>query len=284
MRDHRELLRGRRVLITGAARGIGAALAERLAERGARVGLIGLEPELLAGVAEATGGVWRECDVAQREQVDRAVSEVAEELGGLDIVVANAGIAGQLPILGGDPRVMEQTVAVNLLGSYYTMRAAGPHIAHPGGYALVVSSAAAVVQLPLLAAYSASKSGVEALGNTLRSELRPSGAKAGVAYFAELATDMTERGFSTEAAAVLGAEGSFSGVSPLAPAIDRIERGIARRSRVIVAPWWVAGILPIRMLAQPVVDRFAQRGLDEALRIARDERVDLTTPQPGQGS
>ncbi len=284
MRHHPELLRGRRVLITGAARGIGAALAERLASRGAQVALIGLEPELLEQVATTTGGIWRECDVARREQVDAAVGDVVEELGGLDIVVANAGIAGQLPIIGGDPRVMEQTVAVNLLGSYYTMRAAGPHIAHPGGYALVVSSAAAAVQLPLLGAYSASKSGVEALGNTLRSELRPSGARAGVAYFAELATDMTERGFSTEAAAVLGAEGSFSGVSPLEPAIDRIERGIARRARTIVAPWWVGGVLPIRMLAQPVVDRFAQRGLAEALRIARDERVDLTTPQPGPRS
>ena len=272
---------GRRVLITGAARGIGAALAQRLADRGARVAVIGLEPELLAQVARKAGNApWRECNVADNSQVEKAVDEIVAELGGLDIVIANAGIAAQLPLLGGDPKIMERTVAVNLLGSYYTMRAAGPHIAHPGGYALVVSSAAAVVQLPMMGAYSASKAGVEALGNTLRSELRHTGARVGVAYFAELDTDMTSRGFSTQAAESMNAAGSFTGLSKLGPAINRIERGLARRSRRIVAPYWVAGLLPVRMIAQPVIDWRAQRGLTEALRIARDERVELTTPQP----
>lgn len=272
---------GRRVLITGAARGIGAALAQRLAAHGARVAVIGLEPELLEAVAAKAGDApWRECNVADNAQVEKAVAEIVEELGGLDIVIANAGIAAQLPLLGGDPTIMERSIAVNLLGAYYTMRAAGPHIAHPGGYALVVSSAAAAVQLPLMGAYSVSKAGVEALGNTLRSELRPTGARVGVAYFAELDTDMTSRGFSTEAAAALNAAGSFTGVSKLDPAIDRIERGLARRSRNIFAPYWVRGLLPVRMIAQHVVDWKAQKGLSDALRIARQETVELTTPQP----
>lgn len=272
---------GRRVLITGAARGIGAALAERLASRGARVGLLGLEAALLEDVAARAGGApFRECNVADNAQVERGVTELVGELGGLDIVIANAGIAAQLPIVGGDPRIMERTVAVNLLGSYYTLRAAGPHVAHARGYALAVSSAAAAVHLPLMGAYSASKAAVEALGNTLRAELRPSGARVGVAYFAELATEMTSRGFSTKAAAALNAEGSFTGASPLAPAIDRIERGIAKRARRIVAPWWVGGLLPVRMLLQPVLDWRVQRGLDRALEIARSEDAEFTTPQP----
>lgn len=274
-------LAGRRVLITGAARGIGAALAQRLAERGARVAVIGLEPELLAQVAARAGNApWRECDVADNDQVETAVAEIVAELGGLDIVIANAGIAAQLPLLGGDPKIMERTVAVNLLGAYYTMRAAGPHIAHPGGYALVVSSAAALVQLPMMGAYSVSKAGVEALGNTLRAELRPTGARVGVAYFAELDTDMTSRGFSTQAAASMNAAGSFTGVSKLGPAIDRIERGLARRSRNIFAPFWVRGLPPVRIIAQHVIEWRSQKGLVEALRIAREERVELTTPQP----
>ncbi len=278
--DH---LDGKRVLITGAARGIGAALAKRLHERGARVALIGLEAELLREVAARCGDApWAECNIALRRRVEEAVEAMVERLGGLDVVVANAGVAAQLPLLGGDPSVMERTMDVNVLGTYYTLRAAGPHIAHPGGYALVVASLAAAVHAPLLGAYSASKAAVEALGNTLRVELRESGAKVGVAYFAELDTDMTSRGFGTEAAAKLVKGGPFGRVTPLLVGIDAVERGIARRSRRVVAPSWVGVLLPIRMLVQRGVDVGAQRGLREALRIARNEQAPLTTPQPDQ--
>lgn len=166
-------LPGRRVLITGAARGIGAAVAERLHGRGARVALTGLEPERLAEVAARCGDApWRACDVADRAAVDGAVEALVGELGGLDVVLANAGVAAQLPILGGDPAVFERTIQVNLAGVYYTLRAAGPHIAHRSGYALAIASLAAAVHAPLLGAYSASKAAVEALGLVLARELR----------------------------------------------------------------------------------------------------------------
>jgi NAD(P)-dependent dehydrogenase (short-subunit alcohol dehydrogenase family) len=278
-------LAGRRVLITGAARGIGAALAARLHGRGARVALAGLEPGLLAGVAGECGPApWWTCDVTDRARVEEVVDLAVRELGGLDVVVANAGVAAQMPVIGGDPSVLEQSLRVNVLGVYNTLRAAGPHISHERGYALAVASLAAAVHAPLLGAYSASKAAVEALGNTLRAELRPYGAKAGVAYFAELDTDMTRRGFSTEAASALTNSGRasslISAVTPLKVGIDALERGIARRSKRVVAPWWVGGVLPVRMLAQPVVDGAVQRGLREILEIARKERVELTTPQP----
>jgi hypothetical protein len=103
-----------------------------------------------------------------------------------------------------------------------------------------------------------------------------------VGYFAEIDTDMTRRGFGTEAAATLSAAGSpLTRIVPLATAIDAIERGIARRSRRVVAPGWVAGVLPARMLAQRVVDRATRRGLKAALEIARREEAPLTTPQEG---
>jgi NAD(P)-dependent dehydrogenase (short-subunit alcohol dehydrogenase family) len=275
-------LAGRRVLITGGARGIGAALAERLTARGARVAVCGLEPDGLAAVAGACGDApWRECDVAERDQVDAVVSELVAELGGLDVVVANAGVAAQMPVVGGNPEVMERTLRVNLIGAYNTLRAAGPHISHPDGYALAVASVAAAIHLPLLGAYSASKAAVEALANTLRIELRPSGARVGVAYFAELDTEMTSRGFATDAAKKMQAGGGLGRVTPLAVGIDGLERGIERRSRRIVAPRWATPLLPLRMAVQPVVDRFAQRRLAEALAIAREEDPPLTTPQPG---
>jgi NAD(P)-dependent dehydrogenase (short-subunit alcohol dehydrogenase family) len=132
----------------------------------------------------------------------------------------------------------------------------------------------------MLGAYSASKAAVEALGDTLRCELRSTGAKVGVAYFAELDTDMTRRGFGTEAASKLAAL-KLSRVAPLEVGIDALERGIARRSRRVVAPRWAAPLLPLRMAVQPFVDIGAQRNLAASLEIARGENAPLTTPQPG---
>ncbi|MCP2294824.1 Short-chain dehydrogenase [Nocardia amikacinitolerans] len=272
---------GRKVLITGAARGIGAALARQLHAHGAAVALLGLEPDLLAEVARECGDApWRYCDIGDPAQVERVVKTLVSELGGLDVVVANAGVAKQLALIGGDPSVMEETLAVNVLGVYYTLRAAGPHICHPRGYALIVSSLAGVVNLPLAGAYSASKAGVEALGHTLRNEIRHTGAKVGVAYFAELDTDMTTRGFGTAAARAILGRATVSGVAPLGPAIDATERAIARRRRQVVSPWWVAVALPFRPLAQRLVDATLRRGVAEALEIARAEDAPLTTDQP----
>jgi NAD(P)-dependent dehydrogenase (short-subunit alcohol dehydrogenase family) len=268
------------VLITGAARGIGAALAERLHQRGAQVALAGLEPELLAEVAGALDAPWWTCDVTDRPQVEEVVDAAADRLGGLDVVVANAGVAAQVPLVGGDPEIFERIQRVNVLGTYFTFRAAGPHISHRHGYALAVSSLGGAVHVPLLGAYSASKAGVEALGNTMRVELAPTGAKAGVAYFAELDTDMTSRGFDTQAARRFLGERSITKVSPLRLGIDALERGIARRSRYVVAPAWAGPILPIRMLAQPVVELAVRRRVAPALAVARQESVELTTPQP----
>jgi len=276
-------LAGRRILITGAARGIGALTARRLHERGARVALLGLEPELLERTAAACGGAtWFECDVADREQVDAAVADAVERLGGLDVAIANAGIGAQMTLIDGDADVWDKTLAVNLAGTYNLVRAAGPHVAHPRGYFLVTASLAAAVHLPLMSAYCASKAAVESLGDSLRIELRPTGAKVGVAYYAELDTEMTSRGFATEAAArmPLGGHGRLP-VAPVGSAIDALERGIARRSRRIVSPRWVAGVLPFRAIAQRVVETQARRGLAKTMEIARSEHPPLTTPQPG---
>jgi NAD(P)-dependent dehydrogenase (short-subunit alcohol dehydrogenase family) len=274
-------LEGRRVLITGAARGIGAGTARRLHARGARVALAGLEPELLEGVAAECGSApWFECDVADRAQVERAVEGAAEGLGGLDVVIANAGVATALPLIGGDPAVFERIIAVNLLGVYYTLRAAGPHIAHPRGYALAIASLAAAMHVPTLGPYSASKAGVEALGNTLRVELRPSAARVGVAYFGVIDTEMVSRSMQTRTAQQIQSRGrALTKPVPLARAIDAIERGVERRSRRVTAPGGVAALLWLRMLIQPIAD-VGGRGFEQTLAVAREERPPLTTPQP----
>ncbi len=279
-------LEGRRVLITGAARGIGAETARRLHGRGARLALAGLEPELLEQVAAECGDApWFQCDVTDRAAVGTAVEGAVERLGGLDVVMANAGVAAAVPIVGGDPALFERTIAVNLLGVYNTLRAAGPHISHPNGYALPIASLAAALHAPMMGAYNASKAAVEALGNTLRIELHSSGARVGVGYFGFIDTDMVKRGFDNRAGRsqlARRARGRTTppGTVPLSVAIDAIERGIERRARRVTAPRPVGAILPLRMLLQPVADIVMRRGLDEALALAREEHAPLTTAQP----
>ena len=283
MSRDRATLAGRRVLITGAARGIGALLARRLHERGARVALLGLEREQLAAVAARCGDApWLECDVRDRDRVEAAVTEAVAALGGLDVAVANAGVAAQMPLIGGDPAIFDTTLDVNVTGTYNLIRAAGPHVSHPGGYLLLTASLAATVHLPLMSAYCASKAAVHALGNALRHELRHTGARVGIAYYAELDTDMTSRGFATQAAArmPLGGHGHLP-VAPVEPAIDALERGIARRSRRIVSPAWVGVALPLSGVIQRAVALQTRHRLAKALDIARTETPDLTTPQPG---
>jgi NAD(P)-dependent dehydrogenase (short-subunit alcohol dehydrogenase family) len=274
-------LERRRVLITGAARGIGALTARRLHDRGARVALLGLEPELLEQVAAACGDApWFECDVTDRGHVESAVAESVGRLGGLDVAIANAGIGAQMTLIDGDPEIWDTTLAVNLAGTFNLVHAAGPHVAHPGGYFLLTASLAAAVHLPLMSAYCASKAAVESLGDSLRIELRPTGGRVGVAYYAELDTDMTSRGFATKAAArtPLGGHGHLP-VWPVEPAIDALERGIARRARRIVSPRWVALALPLRGIVQRAAELQVRRGLAKTLEIARGEEVTLTTPQ-----
>jgi NAD(P)-dependent dehydrogenase (short-subunit alcohol dehydrogenase family) len=275
-------LAGRRILITGAARGIGAATAKRLHARGAQLVLAGIEPDVLARTAADCGDALAVvCDVRDREQVEAAVEAAVEHLDGLDVVVANAGVAAQLPLVGGDPEVFERTIEVNLLGVYYTLRAAGAHVAHENGYALAISSLAAALHPPLLGAYCASKAGVEALAESLRIELYPSGARVGVAYFAELDTDMVRRGFGTAAAQKMS-EIRRPGrrVAPLDAGVDAIERGIARRSRRVVAPWWVGAALPMRMLVQRGIEAATRSSIQSVLEIALGEHAPLSTPQP----
>ncbi len=165
-------MNGRRVIITGAARGIGSLLARRLHERGARVTLVGLEPDLLAEVAAGCGDApWFECDVADRDQVDTAVAEAVERLGGLDVLVNNAGLA-----LGRDP-FDESTeedeaivIATNVAGLMRMTRLCLPHI-RDGGHIVNMGSIAGRQAYPNGSSYVASKFAVRGYTYALREDL-----------------------------------------------------------------------------------------------------------------
>jgi NAD(P)-dependent dehydrogenase (short-subunit alcohol dehydrogenase family) len=261
------------VLITGGASGIGAALARALTARGARVGLLDVSADALAGVAESVpGAVTAVADVRDREALTAAVDELAGRLGGLDVAVANAGIATAGPLRLVAHETVEDTLAVNLMGVWYTARAAIPHLMERRGYLLLVSSAAALVSAPGLGAYSASKAGVDSLGRGLRAELAPHGVAVGVAYYLFLNTPMVTGGEDMAAfrASKATTPGPLSKTHPLEPAIEATVSGIERRARVIAYPRHVRALralhglldnrlsdLAMRRIVRPMEDEFA---------------------------
>lgn len=260
-----------RVLITGAARGIGAALAEKLAQRGDRLALVGLEPEKLAAVAERCGdGTFvAECDVSKPEQVSAAVDAAAEALGGLDVVVANAGIATGGPLELQDMRAWERVIEINLLGVMYTDRAALPHLRKSRGYLLNIASTAAVLRAPGMSAYCAAKAGVEALSDCLRIETQALGVQVGVAYFLFLDTDMVrdaEREMPMLEQAKSEGPKFLGRTYPLGPAIDEVVAAITERRRRVSYPRWFLKALAARQLfASALSERATGRRAPEAL-------------------
>ena len=138
-------LRGKTVFITGAARGIGAETARRVAAAGANVALAGLEPEELQRVAAQCGpnAAAFECDVTDWQALERAVEGAVERFGGIDIVMANAGIAPVGMVRSVDPRAFERTLEINLMGVWRTVRTCLPQVIERQGYVLVVASLAA---------------------------------------------------------------------------------------------------------------------------------------------
>jgi NAD(P)-dependent dehydrogenase (short-subunit alcohol dehydrogenase family) len=276
------VLRGQRVLITGAARGIGAALAEKLASHGGRLAIVGLEPEAMAAVAERCGGntFVAEADVSSNEQVTRAVDAAADALGGLDVVVANAGIAAGGPLRSQDLRSWERVIEINLLGVMYTDRAAIPHLERSRGYLLNIASTAAALRAPGMTAYCAAKAGVEAVSDCLRIEMQPVGVQIGVAYFLFLDTDMVRDG-EREMPLLQRAKAEMprflSRTYPLAPAIDEVVAAIAERRRRVAYPRWFLKALAVRqLLASPLAERRTEKNVAEAIR-----EYDLTVAERG---
>lgn len=263
------------VLITGPARGIGAEAARQLAARGARLSLVGLEPEELEQRAAELAGetAWFEADVTDRGALDAAVEGTVERFGGIDVVIANAGIAPFGTVATIDPADFERTIEVNLLGVWRTVRSALPHVMARRGYVLPVASAAAAFHAPLLAHYSASKAGVEAFSDALRSELAHTGTKVGVAYFGFIETDMVRSISEQPAVERLRQEmkGPVGRVLPVSAAGGAIVRGIERRARRVYAPRWVLPFLYARDFLGPLGERVQRKGTEDAVRLAEGE-------------
>src|SRR3954470_24283955 len=189
-------------MVTGGARGIGFATARALIDRGATVVVVDLDhgaAERAAHQLHDTRAIGLAADVTDRGAMQRAVATVVERLGGLDVVVANAGIASR----GATMRAMstesfERVVDVNLMGVYRTVDIALPEIVRRRGHVVVISSIYAFTNGIGAIPYAVSKAGVEQLGRALRIELAQHGASASVAYFGFIDTEMVHRGIDAD--------------------------------------------------------------------------------------
>jgi NAD(P)-dependent dehydrogenase (short-subunit alcohol dehydrogenase family) len=281
---------GRTVFITGAARGIGAATAERLHRKGANVALVGLEPERLQELAARLGDRAEafEADVTDYDALQRAVAGTVERFGGIDVAIANAGLAFMGALATAPIEQVERTFAVNLLGVWRTDRAVIEHVAARRGYLLNIASLSAVAHAPMMGPYTATKAGVEAFTDALRMETAPTGARVGCAYFGFIDTDLVRASYEMPSAQLLNRQspGFLRDPAPLSSAVDAIERGIERRAARLWAPRWIGAALALRGLIQPLTERRIMRepaALSEAMRLADPASGQLPEQDPMLG-
>lgn len=223
---------GTRALVTGASRGIGRALAEQLAVRGATVGLAArstAELEALADAlpAPAAGGSHPvlPCDVGDPQSTQAAVDGLLAQAGGLDLVVANAGIAHHLPFGSAPLEQATQMTRVNWLGTLNVINAALPHLtARRAGHVVIVSSAAALRAFPGAAVYGATKAAQRAFGEALRHELHESGISVTVVLPGEIATSLHDHEHETMPGWYRGGAGAIPAGTLARSVIAAVER------------------------------------------------------------
>lgn len=253
---------GRVVLITGAGSGIGAGTAKVLAATGARLVLCDVDEAGLGDTVSSIGAdraVGRVADVRDLGAMEEVVRAGTDRFGGIDVVVANAGIGSFGSVLHVDPEAFKRVMDVNLLGVFHTVRAALPSVIERRGYVLVVSSLAAFTATAGAASYHASKAAAENFANVLRLEVAHLGVGVGSAHMSWIETPLV-RELHTE---LSGFSRSISRLPPplnrttdLATCVEAFVDGIARRSRRIYVPRWVGRISRLRSAVNsPVVDR-----------------------------
>jgi NAD(P)-dependent dehydrogenase (short-subunit alcohol dehydrogenase family) len=260
-------LSGKVVFITGAARGIGLGTAKAVHRRGASVVLVDLDREATERAATEVGerALGVAGDVTDVASLDAAVAAGVERFGGIDVGIANAGIAPTARTMRVyEPELFEKVLDVNLVGVWRTARACMPHVIERRGHLLLISSIYAFINGLFVTPYAASKAGVEQLGRALRVELARHGTTVGVAYFGFVETEMTRVGIVDDPLAR-----NFEKVTPrllqkrISPdyAGEVLARSVERRAPRVTAPRRWAVLSTLRGLFSP--------GLDA--RMVRDE-------------
>jgi NAD(P)-dependent dehydrogenase (short-subunit alcohol dehydrogenase family) len=284
----RDLL-GRRLVVTGAARGIGEKVARLAAARGARVTLIGLEPDRLRDLTRELGptAFWREADVRDGTALRSAIDEAARMMGGIDLALANAGVVAYGTVRQTDEASFERVLDVNLNGVFRTLKYAAPHLERSRGHVLVVASALSFMPLAAMASYGASKAATELLALTYRQEVAHLGVTVGLVHPSWIDTDLV-RGAEADLPSFQALRRRLPYPGNVTTSADRAAAAIVdglvrRRSRVYVpravavANWAKAALNS--PLVWPWARRFAAKAVPTLEReVASLGRHDQLTP------
>ncbi len=271
------MLHGKVVMITGAARGIGASMARLLHQRGARLVLVDIDEHGVRALAAELGDdsvVWATCDVNDFDAMRSAAETAVSRFGAIDVVVANAGVEHWGLVETVEPETFRRVIETNLIGVFHTVRAALPSIIDQRGYVLVVASTSSYTAVPGMAAYGASKAGVEQFANVLRIEVAHRGVGVGSAHMSLVDTPMlreTKRS-STEFTTLLAAlPGPLRRSVTADQCAARLVEAIEHRKRRVDVPRWVAAARWLKpALSSPLADRTLSR---QVARISGARRV-----------
>ena len=271
-------MQGKVVLITGGARGIGAATARSLAAAGARLVLTDVDQAPLDEIAAELGGeivLAVVADVTDLAAMEGAVAAGVARFGGIDVVVANAGIASYGSVLGVDPATFRRVIDININGVFHTVRAALPSVIERRGYVLVVSSLAAFAAAPGLAAYNASKAGVEHFANALRLEVHHHGVDVGVAHMSWIDTPLVQdakKDLKAFDEMIRLLPGPLSRTTTVDACVTAFVKGIEQRKRRVYVPGWVGFIRGRRnLLSSAIGDRATLKHVPRLLPQMDDE-------------
>ncbi|MEU0088778.1 SDR family oxidoreductase [Streptomyces sp. NPDC006274] len=258
-------LENRTVVVTGAARGLGAAQARALARHGARLALLGQERAALEAVAAtlATPALAVAADVTDEEALKEAAETVRTRLGPPSAVVANAGLAQGGPFAREDMASWRRVVDVNLTGSALTAHTFLPDLRETAGYYLQIASLASLGAAPLMSAYCAAKAGVEAFAHALGAEEAHHGVAVGIAYMSWTDTDLIRD--ADRHAVLRGLRARMPAparrVHPVDVVAERLARAVERRSSTVYVPAWLRFAQLARITLPPVVLRVSRREL-----------------------
>jgi NAD(P)-dependent dehydrogenase (short-subunit alcohol dehydrogenase family) len=254
-------LNGKVALVTGAARGIGFETARQIHMRGASVAVVDLNAGEARDAAERIGerAIGIATDVTDHSAVMQSVAETVERFGGLDVAVANAGIAQSsvATVRGIGSEEWERVFEVDLLGVWRTVRAVLPQIVERKGHIVVTGSVYSFANGVLNSPYAVAKAGVEALGRGLRAELMPLGAGAGVVYYGWVDTKLVQDGFDRKHSDRLQENAPawlFKRIQPDEAGAATV-RGIEERAPRTFAPKWWRYVSAMRGIVNPILDR-----------------------------
>lgn len=239
---------GKVALITGGANGVGAEVARRLHAKGAKLVLTDLDEVQLKDVATRLGEDRVQtvvADVRELPAMQAAADKGIERFGGIDIVMANAGIATYGSVLKVDPEAFKTLMDVNVLGVFHTVRAALPSIIERRGYVLIVSSLAAYAAAPGLAPYNAAKAAVEHFANALRLEVAHHGVAVGSAHMSWIDTPLvreSRKDLSTFDEMISNLPGPLKKTTSVEACGEAFLKGIEARKRQVNCPGWVGAL------------------------------------------